>query len=644
MLTDASSAVEATRDGAPGWLSKLWVGSVPGLIFVMLVATLVLNAMPSSPLPLGPHVTLGRITVLVLAGYVLWRAVPLRRPRAIVAHVVGEFRPVFPIVAVSTVLMVWALGVYLVTDTLHLARLSQMALGIGVLAGVYYAVDTAPRAVVMLVALVGATVVSTLFGLAVLVVGEPFLTAWLYAATVKVRDMPATLVHGRIAGLTAFTISFSYHLAAAIPPAFAAVLYSPFVKHRRRWAAALFAALMVMVTGMVLNATRSLTLGVIISVVVIGLSVVVMRWPSRRLVVVAGLGAVWLAALFNPWWTVGEAVGGIGVFQQPAGGGSPVVSGLVAGVGGLAADGEGQINGHTLLGLTPGVDYTAQMRGRNEKKLGEASREATASAESDGSLTLVWREPSGPGSITGYELRLRGRDGSNWGPWEEFVPRPNTDSLNIYDRYFSIDEKIAIARILRYQSRRGLELNTRVLEISDSSARARIPMTLTALRYSLDHPLGTGTYSPTREHIGEILDEAMVEHLLASTPHNQFLNVLVYYGYPGLTLLLAFYLLILRSLVYSGRYILRSGDASLYFLGTAVVGALAAYGVNSLLHNRGPFVGDWSHFFIVGLVFSIERIVASRHERRRPDGLDRVLELHWLRELGASGRGRHNHS
>ena len=48
------------------------------------------------------------------------------------------------------------------------------------------------------------------------------------------------------------------------------------------------------------------------------------------------------------------------------------------------------------------------------------------------------------------------------------------------------------------------------------------------------------------------------------------------------------------------------------FLGTAVVGALAAYGVNSLLHNSGPFVGDWAHFFIVGLVFSIERIVASR--------------------------------
>ena len=78
------------------------------------------------------------------------------------------------------------------------------------------------------------------------------------------------------------------------------------------------------------------------SVVVIGLSVVVMRWPSRRLVVVAGLGAVWLAALFNPWWTAGEAVGGIGVFDRPAGGGDPVVSGLGLALVGLRQAAKGR--------------------------------------------------------------------------------------------------------------------------------------------------------------------------------------------------------------------------------------------------------------------------------------------------------------
>ena len=615
MLTAVSSAGGATKDGAVRLLSKLRVRSATGLIFVLLVATLVLNAMPSSPLPLGPHVTLGRITVMLLAGYVLWRAAPQRRPWAIASHVVGEFRPVFPIIAVSTALMVWALTVYLFTDTLHLARLSQMALGIGVLAGVYFSVDTVQRAVVMLLALVGATVVSTLFGLAVLVVGEPFLTAWLYAATVKVRTLPTVLINGRIAGLTAGAIALSYDLASAIPPAFAALLYGPFGRGKRswrKWGALLLVALVIMVTGMIVNATRSLILGAIVSAVIIGLPVAAARRFWRRLLVVTALTAVWLAALFNPWLTVGEVAAGIGDSPLPAVGGIATVSGLAAGIEGLSGGSDGQINGHTVRDLTREELYAVQVRGGNGQGFGEASGEVAAAAGSDGSLSMVWWEPHGEASIAGYELRVRAAGGPDWPQWEEFVPRLNTDSLIVGDPDFSIDQKVAIARILRYQSKRGLELNTRVLETSDSSARARIPMTLTALRYSLDHPLGTGAYSPTREHIGEGLDEAMVEHLLVNTPHNQFLNVLVYYGYPGLVMLVVFYLLILRSLVYSGRFILRSGDASLYFLGTAVVGALAAYGVNSLLHNSGPFVGDWAHFFIVGLVFSIERIVTSR--------------------------------
>ena len=536
MTADLASAGGITRGAAVRWLSRLRVRSVPGLIFVLLVATLVLNAMPSSPLPLGPHVTLGRITVMLLAGYVLWRAAPLRKPWAIVSHVVGEFRPVFPIIAVSTALMVWALTVYLFTDTLHLARLSQMALGIGVLAGVYFSVDTVQRAVVMLLALVGATVVSTLFGLAVLVVGEPFLTAWLYAATVKVRTLPTVLINGRIAGLTAGTIAFSYDLASAIPPAFAALLYGPFGRGKRswrKWGALLFVVLVIMVTGMIVNATRSLILGAIVSAVIIGLPVAAARRFWRRLLVVTALTAVWLAALFNPWLTVGEVAAGIGDSPLPTVGGSATVSGLVAGIEGLSGGGDGQINGDTVWDLIPGELYAVQVRGGNGQGFGAASGEVTAAAGKDGSLSLVWWEPHGEASIAGYELRVRAAGGPDWPQWEEFVPRLNTDSLIVGDPDFSIDQKVAIARILRYQSKRGLELNVRVLETSDSSARARIPMTLTALRYSLDHPLGTGTYSPTREHIGEGLDEAMVEHLLVNTPHNQFLNVLVYYGYPG---------------------------------------------------------------------------------------------------------------
>ena len=623
MLKAAAPAAEATRDRAVRWLSGPGT-STTGLIFVLLLATFVAYAwFASTPLLLGgPNAILAGVMIVLSLVHVLRRVAHLRRPWPVFSYVVREFRPVMPVITVSVLLMVWALAVYLFTDTLRAVRIAQMGLGIGVMFGVYLAVDTVYRARLLALVVIGAALVSTLFGMAVLFVGEPFLSTWFHIAVVEVRSLPSILGLGRIAGLTTTTVGFSYQLAAAIPPALAALMYSPFGSGRRSgriWRAVLSAVLTIMVMGMVVNATRSLVLGALVSAVIVVLPLTRLPWIYRWLFLAVALVAVWLVVLFNPVVHVSRVAASVSIFQGPAAGVDVTVSHLSAGVGGLVAGGVGQINGHTLWDLGPGQRYSAQVRARDEQGFGSASGEVLAAAGSDGSLSLVWREPRGPASITGYQLRLRAAGETAWTAWREFVPRLNTDSLLVGDPTFSVEQKIAVGRILRYQLGRrlssaegGLELSARILRTSDSSARARIPMTLTALWYSLDHPLGTGTYSPTREHIGEGLDEAMVERLLASTPHNQFLNVLVYYGYPGLALLVAFYLLILRSLVYSGRYILRSGDASLYFLGTAVVGALAAYGVNSLLHNAGPFVGDWVHFFIVGLAFSIERIVASR--------------------------------
>ena len=624
MLTAARSAAEAVRERGLRSLPGLGDGSATGLIFVVLLAASVAYSwLASTPLLIGgPNAILAGVAIVLSLSYALRRAAPLREPSAIASFVVREFRPVVPIMVVSALLMVWALAVYVFTDTLRPVRIAQMGLGIGVLFAVYLSVDTVYRARILALVIVGAALVSTLFGMAVLFIGEPFLSAWFRVAVVKVSSLPSILGQGRIAGLATTTVGFSYQLAAAMPAAFATLMYSPFgegERSRRIWRAGLLAVLTVMVTGMVINATRSLVLGALVSVIIVVLPFTRWPWVYRGLFLGVALIAVWLVVLFNPVVHVNRVVTGLSIFQGPGAGEAPAVSGLAAGIEGLSGGDGGQINGHTVWELAPGERYAVQVRGRNEQGLGVASGEVLGAAGSDGSLSLVWREPHGPASITGYQLRLRAAGETSWPPWKGVVPRLSTDSLLVGDPAFDVDQKIAIARVLRYQLGRrlsqaggGLDLSARIWRTSDSSARARIPMTLTALRYSLDHPLGTGRYSPTREHIGEGLDEAMVEHLLETTPHNQFLNVLVYYGYPGLALLVAFYLLILRSLVYSGRYILRSGDASLYFLGTAVVGALAAYGVNSLLHNAGPFVGDWAHFFIVGLVFSIERIVASR--------------------------------
>ena len=133
-----------------------------------------------------------------------------------------------------------------------------------------------------------------------------------------------------------------------------------------------------------MNATRSLILGAIVSAVIIGLPVAAARRFWRRLLVVTALTAVWLAALFNPWLTVGEVAAGIGDSPLPTVGGSATVSGLVAGIEGLSGGGDGQINGDTVWDLIPGELYAVQVRGGNGQGFGAASGEVTAAAGKDG--------------------------------------------------------------------------------------------------------------------------------------------------------------------------------------------------------------------------------------------------------------------
>ena len=164
----------------------------------------------------------------------------------------------------------------------------------------------------------------------------------------------------------------------------------------------------------------------------------------------------------------------------------------------------------------------------------------------------------------------------------------------------------------------------RVLSLSDRSARIRAPMMVTAVRYGWDYPLGTGAYRPDEAHIPGGTPEELVEPLLRQVPHNQFLHVLVLYGFPGLALVIIFYVFVLRSLLSSVRSTLGSLDGGAAFLVSALGGAVAAYVINSLLQPSGPFLGDWFQFFLIGLVFSVQRAVEppqSRHPRTGSAGV-----------------------
>ena len=439
--------------------------------------------------------------------------------------------PVIPIVAVSVLLTLWAAAVYMYTDTLALLRLGHFTMGIGLIVVVWFSVDRPFRLKLLLGVVVLGAAICALYGVAVTLLGDPFMTVWVILSKVDIDRIPGIVAGGRMVGLSQNIIAFSYILAAAVPLAFAFLMSGSRLRTKARtwsWRAVLWCALALMLTVVLLNATRSAILGVVVGCVVTGVILFVGKpelW--KRMSAALAVIIVWLLLMFVP----------------------------------------GVKGAETILASGPTPSIGNETGGLEDKWYGRA--------------LVRLSQPGWPSDQNSpYEVELR--------------------------------NKIETARELWRESRADFGLNRRIISLDDTSARARIPMALTALRYSLEHPLGTGRYLPEDHHLPVGLEPRVAEEVLRTTPHNQFLVVLVYYGYPGLALLVAFYLLVGRSLLTTYRRILRSRDIESLVLAAAVTGSLAGYGINSLFHNAGPFVGDWFHFVLVGLVFCIERLTAER--------------------------------
>lgn len=569
--------------------------AITRLIFVLLLATIFAHVwFGSAPLPLGgPNVILAAVALSL--AYLLC-AVRIEKRAAIIAALVEDFRPVIPIIAVSLLLLIWALTVYLFTDTLFPMRLGQMGMGIGILFAVYLCVDSVRRGVLMAMAIILATFVSALFGMVVIFFGDPFFSLWQYLAQVKERQLAHIWQQSHVAGLSPDFWTLNFQLVVAICLAFAAFLHTPFGQGKMFKATfALYFALVGMVTVLIINTSRSGILGVLFGAIFIAILSLKRPRVWRRLSLAVPLIAMGHLIFLESLSMVADLIG-----DDSAAGKAPTaidegptVNGLATGFDSLI-NGPGKTVGRLIVGLTPGREYAIQLR--VQKAHGYENHEIIDQAGPHKQIVLTWREIGDPTGIIGYRLRLRPIGETQWWPWWNLYSRLSSDGPTLS----SFVKKIGA--------------NRPVLQISDKSAQSRLPMASAALRYALDHPLGTGGYFPNPSHLSAGLDPWIAERVLAHIPHNQFLVTLVYYGFPGLILLILFYIFVFRSLIYSGRVIMRSQDAALHFLATAVVGALVAYGVKSLFNNTGPFIGDWYHFFLVGLVFSIQRIATSRKE------------------------------
>ena len=275
---------------------------------------------------------------------------------------------------------------------------------------------------------------------------------------------------------------------------------------------------------------------------------------------------------------------------------------------------DGQLIRHTLRGLPPGTRQSVQLRVRSGAVFGAESAAVDGVVAADGSFALAWRQPS-EGNVAAVQFRRRllaSGSSATWLLWQELTPPVDGGRTVALSAPGRTGDEVVDAAHMAWRVGGGLQLRYR--QALDFHARGRLAQAAAAWRYALDHPFGTGVYRPSRVHAGdagEDVPDATFDELSRFWPHNQFLHVLVLYGFPGLCLLLLFYGFLARAAWRAGRLAWREPRAELRLLVVAVIAAWAAYSVNSLFVPTGPLLQDWSHCFVLGLLLSLEGILAD---------------------------------
>jgi hypothetical protein len=165
----------------------------------------------------------------------------------------------------------------------------------------------------------------------------------------------------------------------------------------------------------------------------------------------------------------------------------------------------------------------------------------------------------------------------------------------------------------------GLSARPHLITFKNNPTMARIPLALAAIYVVIDHPFGVGTnqlikHTPSYYHKLKHLTAA--NSMLHKNAHNQFLNVLAFYGLPGFFLLVILYVLIFR--------MFRRMNSSNYFLtclSAGLVGSFTGYIVNSMFHNSGPFIGDTFHWLLIGLSLAVYRVSRIDDTNNGAEGL-----------------------
>ena len=566
--------------------------------------------MASTPLAFGgPNVWFGGLATILAISIVVRCHVNVGR--------------IVPITVVSGILLVWMFLVHSLTDTLGLTRIAQGCLGIGVMGAVFLSVSTLRRAILLIAVITLGTAVSALFGLLINYVGEPFLTVRL-ALTGQDPTSVLRVLGGRTAGIATTIAIFGYQISAAIPMAVAMLIYNP-VRDRigsRVWDVALYVVVIILLAAAIVNASRSVLISVFGGIVVVIAFAMLLPRTRQRVYVIAPLILIGTftfvfvnqlvhASSTGPERNVeqiaDEIIGTVDISDTTDGTEPLVVNQPVA---------TGEVGNSTESRDVSGTGDSMESRNFNEtvdntqsRDIGETINRAETREVSE-TVKVADRDVVAQARralIEAIESNDRAKVNELVDETRDLIGPEDTDRLLTQ----TLSEVFTNSDL-------G-SLNPRVLSLSDQSARVRIPMMVTAIRYGVDNPFGTGKYEPDLTHVAPGTDDDLVDILLSRAPHNQFLLILVFYGIPGLVLITVLYGLVVRSLLSSTRSVLLHLEPVRLLLLSAVVAAVLSFVVNSMFQPHGPFFGDWYHFILLGLALSVQSLAGFRSEFHRRD-------------------------
>ncbi len=145
---------------------------------------------------------------------------------------------------------------------------------------------------------------------------------------------------------------------------------------------------------------------------------------------------------------------------------------------------------------------------------------------------------------------------------------------------------------------------------SDTSLIDKLRNQAIAVRSLISNPLGVGKEKYFEEEIKEHYVYVSGASESSISPHNQFLNVAAYYGFPGLLLLVILYK---KLFGYASSLRKSLQNPFLWHVNLGIMGSLISYLITSLFHNAGLFVGDPWQWFFIGMLLSLLNIQSDKN-------------------------------